>query len=216
MLVYCHRGNNRLTRSIMKQLLEFIPIILFFTVYQFDGETFEIMGWSHTVSGIYTATAVLIVSTLISLPIIWWLTGELEKRLLWTTAALLVFGGATLAFQNELFIQWKPSIFNWGMAIAFGASQVFGSKNFLERLMGAQITLPAKIWGRLCWVWVAHFTLVGILNLVVAYRFEEATWVAYKLWSGIAFTILLMIITTLIMSPWMKNSTPAGDSDVEF
>src|SRR5210317_771101 len=116
MLVYCHRGNNRLTLSIMKQLLEFIPIILFFTVYQFDGETFEIMGWSHTVAGIYTATAVLIVATLISLPIIWWLTGELEKRLLWTTAALLVFGGATLAFQNELFIQWKPSIFNWGMA----------------------------------------------------------------------------------------------------
>lgn len=191
----------------MKQLLEFIPIILFFTVYQFDGETVGILGWTHTIAGIYSATGVLIVSTLVTLPIIYWVSGELEKRLLWTAAAVVVFGGATLAFQNELFIQWKPSIFNWGMALAFGASQVFGSQNFLQRLMGSQIKLPERIWARICWVWVAHFTVVGILNLVVAYRFPEATWVSYKLWSGIVFTVLLMIITTLLMSPWLKNES---------
>ncbi|MEK9927204.1 MAG: inner membrane-spanning protein YciB [Halieaceae bacterium] len=200
----------------MKQLLEFIPIILFFTVYQFDGETVEIMGWTHTIAGIYSATAVLIVSTLISLPIIYWVSGELEKRLLWTAAAVAVFGGATLAFQNELFIQWKPSIFNWGMALAFGASQVFGSQNFLQRLMGQQIKLPDRIWTRICWVWVAHFTIVGILNLVVAYRFPEATWVSYKLWSGIAFTVLLMIITTLLMSPWLKGESEENQTSSEI
>jgi intracellular septation protein len=32
----------------MKQLLEFIPIALFFVVYQLDGETVALGGWTHT------------------------------------------------------------------------------------------------------------------------------------------------------------------------
>ena len=35
----------------MKQLIEFLPIILFFVIYQMDGSTIDIMGWSHTVDG---------------------------------------------------------------------------------------------------------------------------------------------------------------------
>lgn len=188
----------------MKQLAEFIPIIIFFVIYQMDGSTISFMDWSHTVDGIYSATKALLVATFFILPLQWWLTGYLEKRLLWTSAAVFVFGGATLFFKNELFIQWKPTVFNWGMAIAFAVSQFWGDKNLIERLMGSQIQIPRAIWQRVCWVWVAYFSMVGALNLFVAYQFSEATWVSYKMWSFIPLTFFIMVITALIMSPSLK------------
>lgn len=188
----------------MKQLAEFVPIIIFFVIYQMDGSTISFMDWSHTVDGIYSATKALLVATFFILPLQWWLTGYLEKRLLWTSAAVFVFGGATLFFKNELFIQWKPTVFNWGMAIAFGVSQFWGDKNLIERLMGSQIQIPRAIWQRICWVWVAYFSMVGALNLFVAYQFSEATWVSYKMWSFIPLTFFIMVITAIIMSPSLK------------
>ncbi|MDA9579663.1 septation protein IspZ [Luminiphilus sp.] len=188
----------------MKQLAEFVPIIIFFVIYQMDGSTISFMDWSHTVDGIYSATKALLVATFFILPLQWWLTGYLEKRLLWTSAAVFVFGGATLFFKNELFIQWKPTVFNWGMAIAFAVSQFWGDKNLIERLMGSQIQIPRAIWQRVCWVWVAYFSMVGALNLFVAYQFSEATWVSYKMWSFIPLTFFIMVITALIMSPSLK------------
>lgn len=188
----------------MKQLAEFIPIIIFFVIYQMDGSTISFMDWSHTVDGIYSATKALLVATFFILPLQWWLTGYLEKRLLWTSAAIFVFGGATLFFKNELFIQWKPTVFNWGMAIAFAVSQFWGDKNLIERLMGSQIQIPRAIWQRICWVWVAYFSMVGALNLFVAYQFSEATWVSYKMWSFIPLTFFIMVITAIIMSPSLK------------
>ncbi len=201
----------------MKQLLELIPVILFFVVYQMNGETVSLGGFSHTVDGIYTATKVLIVATVLTLPIAWIMERKLEKRLIWTSLAVLIFGGATLLFHDETFIQWKPSVFNWGMAVAFAGSQFIGSKNLLERIMGAHLELPAYIWTRVCWVWVAHFSIVGILNLVVAYNFEEATWVSYKLYSGIGFTLLIMVITALMIGPAVKEDSVKQDvTDSEF
>ena len=197
----------------MKQLIEFLPIILFFVIYQMDGSTLDIMGWSHTVDGIYSATQALMASTVVMLPLLWLVAGELEKRVLWTAAAVLVFGRATLFFRNELFIQWKPTVFNWGMAGAFALSQYWGSQNLLERLMGSQLQVPPRIWRRICWVWVLHFSVVGAMNLFVAYRFSEATWVAYKLWSGFAFTLFIMVVTVAMMGPWLKSQTPGGEEE---
>lgn len=195
----------------MKQLLEFLPVVLFFVVYQMDGKTLSVADWQYTLDGIFSATAVLMAATVVQLLLTWVLTRDLEKRLIWTSLAVLLFGGATLLLRDETFIQWKPTVFNWGMALAFAGSQFIGQRNLLERLMGAHLELPAKLWARICWVWVAHFTVVGILNLVVAYRFEESTWVAYKLYSGIGFTVVIMIITAIMMGPALKPENTGGD-----
>lgn len=201
----------------MKQLMEFLPVVLFFVVYQMDGDTVSVGNWSHQVDGIFSATAVLMAATALQVALSWLLFRELEKRLLWTGLAVIIFGSATLLLRDETFIQWKPTVFNWGMALAFAGSQFIGARNLLERLMGAHLALPARIWSRLCWIWVAHFSVVGALNLVVAYRFEEATWVAYKLYSGIGFTVLIMIITALVIGPWIKqDSTQRDVADSEF
>lgn len=189
----------------MKQLLEFLPIALFFAVYQLDGKTVSLSDWTYQFDGIFSATTVLIVATALQLLLTWLLTRQLDKRLLWTGIAVSVFGGATLLFRNELFIQWKPTVFNWGMALAFTGSQLFGEQNFLERLLGSQVSVPRAIWRRVCWVWIVQFTVVGALNIYVAYNYTEAVWVSYKLYSAIGFTLLLTIATAIMMAPWIRE-----------
>ena len=196
----------------MRQLLEFVPIALFFIVYQMDGDTVSLYGWSHTVDGIFTATAVLMIATVIQVLATWALTRQLEKRLLWVGLAACGFGAATLLLRNEMFIMWKPTIFNWVLAFVFGASQFIGQRNLMERTLGSQIQLPHRIWTRLNLLWVAHFSVVGALNLVVAYGYSEATWVSYKMYSAILFTILLTGLTALIVAPHLKEQ-PANNQE---
>ncbi|PLW69750.1 septation protein A [Pseudohalioglobus lutimaris] len=194
----------------MKQLAEFVPIALFFIVYQLNGEAVSLGDWRYTFDGIYSATAVLMAATLVQVALTYAITREFEKRAVWMLLAVCVFGGATLILRNELFIQWKPTIFNWALAIAFGASQFIGEKNLMERTLGSQIRLPKPVWTRLNLLWVSNFAIVGALNLVVAYGFSEATWVSYKLYSAIGFTLALTVLTALLISPHLKEENPQG------
>jgi intracellular septation protein len=189
----------------MKQIAEFIPIALFFIVYQFDGQSISLFGWHYQFDGIYSATAVLMIATVLQVVFTYALTRRFEKRLMWLAAAVLVFGGATLFFHNQMFIQWKPTIFNWALALAFGLSQFIGEKNLMQRTLGSQIHLPRPIWTKLNLLWTANFTIVGGLNLFVAYGFSEATWVSYKMYSAIGFTLVLTILTAVLISPHLKE-----------
>jgi intracellular septation protein len=189
----------------MKQLAEFVPIALFFIVYQLKGQSVSLGGWEYSFDGIFSATAVLMIATVAQVAITYAITRKFEKRLLWLLLAVVVFGGATLIFRNQMFIQWKPTIFNWALALAFGASQFIGDKNLMERTLGSQIHLPKLVWTRLNLLWVTNFAIVGGLNLVVAYGFSEDTWVSYKLYSAIGFTLVLTILTALLISPHMKE-----------
>jgi len=196
----------------MKQLAEMIPIVLFFIAYQMKGTTVSLGDWSHTFDGIFSATAVLIIATTLQVILTWIITRELEKRLLWLLAAVCVFGGATLLFRDQTFIFWKPTVFNWALALVFGVSGFIGERNLMERTLGAQIHLPKPIWSRLLWLWVTNFTVVGALNLVVAYHYGEAIWVSYKLYSAIGFTLLLTLLTALIIAPHIHDED-AGPGD---
>jgi len=189
----------------MKQIAEFIPIALFFIVYQLDGKSVSMGDWTYHFDGIYSATAVLMAATVLQVLLTFALTRKFEKRLMWLASAVLVFGGATLFFHNQMFIQWKPTIFNWALALAFGASQFIGDRNLMQRTLGGQLHLPKAVWTRLNLLWTTNFFIVGGLNLYVAYGFSEATWVSYKLYSAIGFTVVLTILTALLISPHLKD-----------
>ena len=189
----------------MKQLAEFVPIVLFFIVYQMKGTSVELGGWSHTLDGIFSATAVLMAATLLQVVISYVISRRLEKRQMWLLLAVLIFGGATLFFRNQMFIQWKPTIFNWALALAFGASQFIGKKNLMQRTLGSQLQLPHVAWRRLNLVWTANFAIVGALNLYVAYYYSEDTWVSYKLYSAIGFTLVLTLLSAFLISPHLKD-----------
>jgi intracellular septation protein len=198
----------------MRQLLEFLPLVLFFGAYQMNGDTVAVGNWSHTFDGIFSATAVLMVSTVV----VWLLCSALAKkndrRMMWMAVAVVIFGAATLILRDQRFIQWKPTVFNWVLAAVFLGSQYIGERNLLQRLLGSQLSLTRKVWSRLNVLWIGNFTLVGALNLFVAYQYEEAFWVSYKLYSSIGFTVILMLLTIVIVAPHLKDQDTA-DGDHE-
>jgi intracellular septation protein len=176
----------------MKILLDFLPVIVFFAVYKFTND-------------ILLATAVLIPATLLQMLYSWKVQGKIEKMQLVTLVLVVLLGGATLAFQDKAFIQWKPTIVNWLFAVGFLATQFIGDKTVVERLMGSSMELPKAIWSRLNLAWVVFFIAVGFVNLYVAYNFSEEIWVDFKLFGMLGLTILFIIIQGLYIAKHAKE-----------
>jgi intracellular septation protein len=78
-------------------------------------------------------------------------------------------------------------------------------RNFIQSLMGAQIELPQDIWGRLLHAWALFFTLMGFINLWVAYNFDTDTWVSYKLFGGLGLMLVFVLLQGVFLSRYMKE-----------
>lgn len=167
----------------MKQLSEFIPIILFFIAYKFYD--------------IYVATGVVIIATTIQVAITWFVYKKVEKMQWITLGLIIVMGGLTIYLQDENFIKWKLTIIEWLFGIVFLGSQFIGKKTLVERMMGANIHLPAPIWGRLNLLWSLFFIAVGSLNLYIMYNYNTDQWVNFKTF-GVPGLMVIFIVLQMI------------------
>jgi intracellular septation protein len=176
----------------MKLLFEFFPVVLFFIAYKFFD--------------IYVATGVIIVATFLQVAVSWYSTRKVAAMQLATLAIIIVFGGLTLLLQNEQFIKWKPTVINWLFGAAFLASQFFGKRTVIERLMGGNLSLPKPVWLRLNLFWVLFFFCMGGTNLYVMSHFDIDTWVNFKLFGMLGLTVVFIMIQALYISRYMKES----------
>jgi intracellular septation protein len=181
----------------MKLFFDFLPILLFFVAYK--------------TSGIYVATAVAIAASLILVAYTWLRTRKVEPMQLVSLGLIVVFGGATLWLQNPLFIMWKPSILYVLFAATFLGSQFIGDKTLVERMMGSLMSAPKAIWQRVNIAWVSFFIVLAGLNLYVAYNFDEATWVNFKLFGLMGITLVFMLAQGL----WLAKHATMIDNAAE-
>lgn len=193
----------------MKLFFDFLPIVLFFIAYKFGGGIYEWDGQEYDIKGIYVATAVMIIATVIQTSINWLLHRKVEKSHMITLVLVLVLGGATLWLQNPDFIKWKPTAVNWLFALAFVAAQVFTDKSLLERMMSEHIQLPTAVWFKLNVAWVLFFIGSGIANLYVAFNFDENTWVNFKLFGLLGLTVIFIIGQSIYLA---KHAVEVPDS----
>lgn len=177
----------------MKLFFDFLPIILFFIAYKYGGGTYSWGDHQYDIQGIYMATAVMIIASIIQTGVMWFRHRRVEKSHLITLILVLILGGATLWLQNPDFIKWKPTAVNWLFALAFLGAHFFTDKSLLERLMAEHITLPTVIWSRLNTAWVIFFIGSGVANLYVAFNFDEATWVNFKLFGLLGLTLIFVV-----------------------
>lgn len=183
----------------MKLLFDFLPIVLFFIAYK--------------MADIYVATGVLIVVTLAQTGWIWIRQRRIEKLPLFTAGLVLVLGSATLLLQDPLFVKWKPTVVNWLFAVAFVGSYFIGQKTLLERMMGEQLELPAPIWVKLTLAWAIFFFAMGVVNLYVAFTFDENTWVNFKLFGMLGLTFVFILAQGVYMNRHHKlDDTPSKES----
>ena len=169
----------------MKQLFEFIPVILFFITYKFYD--------------IYVATAVIIVATIIQVGISWFINKKVETMQWITLGLIVVMGGATIYLQDEQFIKWKLTIIEWLFGLAFLGSHFFAKKTFVERMMGANLELPANIWKRLNLLWALFFISVGFINIYVMQNYSTDDWVTFKTFGVPGLMIVFIIVQMLLI-----------------
>jgi intracellular septation protein len=180
----------------MKLLIDFFPIILFFVAFK--------------VAGIYIATGVAIVATIAQIVWLRHRHGKVEPMQWVSLGVIVLFGGATIALQNETFIKWKPTVLYWLMAGTLAAGQLLFRKNLLKTLMGSQMELPDAAWRVTNWSWIVFFALMGVLNLWVAYNFETDTWVNFKLFGGLGLMALFVIGQALYLGRYLKTDQVPG------
>ncbi|WP_310637693.1 inner membrane-spanning protein YciB [Delftia acidovorans] len=130
--------------------------------------------------GIYTATAVAIVATIAQIAYLRVRHGKVEPMQWVSLGVIVLFGGATLLAHNDTFIKWKPTVLYWLMGSALLIGQLVFRKNLLRSVMGA-------------------------LNLVIAYRFDTDTWVNFKLFGGMGLMLVFVIGQAIYMSRFMQE-----------
>lgn len=163
----------------MQLLFDFLPIVVFFVVFKLQD--------------IYTATAAIMVVMSMQVAYQWLRHRKVSNMLFASTVLVLAFGAATLILRNPLFIQWKPTILYWLFAAVFLGSQFIGKKSMCERIMGEAIELEPAFWRQLNLLWAANFALLGAANIYVVYNFDEATWVNFKLYGTLGFTLVTVV-----------------------
>lgn len=174
----------------MKLFLDFLPVFLFFI--------------SYNLADIYVATAVAITATTLVL-FYTWFNGKLHL-VQWINFSLIATLGCTAIWlHDETLIKCKTTVIYWLLAISFLLSNRIRKKNLVKVMLSHYIRLPNILWQRLNVIWIIFFSMVGLINLLVAYYFDTDTWVSFKLFGGLGFTALLLLAHGIYISRYLSH-----------
>lgn len=175
----------------MKFLFDIFPVILFFVAYK--------------LTDIFIATGVAIAATFAQIAVVWARKRAVDNMLWVSLAIIVVFGGATLLFRDELFIKWKPTVLYWLFAGVLLVSQAAFRKNLIRAMMSAQVSLPEPVWVRLNTSWIGFFVVMGVLNLIVAFQFSTDTWVNFKLFGSTGLMLLFVLGQAFVLAKYVDD-----------
>jgi len=214
----------------MRRLFDFLPAILFFAALRYAQEHKEwaaavatsVLGlWvAGTSIGMNEAPVLLAVAATVLLTVaqaawLMWRGRRVDIALWFALALVVLLGGATLYFHGQSFHKWKPSVLYWAMGLTFWLSQLLFGKNLPRVLMGDQMQLPARVWHRLNFAWVAFFALMGLLNLWVAHGFSTATWVDFSLFGGIGLVLAFTVAQGLFLGRYLRNGAGSNEASAD-
>jgi len=181
----------------MQLIADYFPLILFFLAFKWQG--------------IMVATAVAIAASIAQIAWFKW-KGKVSAVHWLSLVIIVVFGGATLILQDEVFIKWKPTVLYGAFgAILAGGKLIFG-RDLIAYLL-KDITLPPVIWSRVTWSWTAFFAAMAVLNWYVAFHFRldlpkeirTDTWVNFKVWGGIGLFLVFALAQGLMLARYVSE-----------
>lgn len=200
----------------MKILFDLFPVILFFATFKYSEKNPEFAAtWVGTLlnsatvdlkmAPILLATVVVIAATIGQIIWVRLRHGKVDKMLWISLGLVVVFGGMTLAFQDESFIKWKPTILYWVFAASMAFSAVVLKKNAIKAMLGEQMVLPEDVWQKVNFSWISFFSGMGFLNLYIAYNFETDVWVNFKLFGGMGLLLVFVIAQGMMLSKYVEE-----------
>lgn len=168
----------------LKPLLDFGPLLVFFVVN---------LKW-----GILPATAALVPLSVVALLASWRLEGQVSRLALYSTVALVVFGGTTLLLGDESFVKIKVTVIYalFGGVLAFG---LLRKKSLLKDLLGQNLNLTDAGWYLLTIRFALFFFALAGLNEVLRRQLSNEAWGTFKVFGVTGMTFLFMVLQVPLM-----------------
>jgi intracellular septation protein len=175
----------------MKLLFDVFPALVFFIFYKI---------WD-----IYAATLALIIVSLLQVAYTLIRHRKIDFLQAIVCVLILIFGTATILLKDSVFLQWKVSIANWILGLAFLGSGVFTKTPLIQKLLNQAMELPSPLWKKLNTFWGVYFLLIGVLNLIIAKLFSLNAWVNFKVFGILGLTVIFVILQSIYLHQQLKN-----------
>jgi intracellular septation protein len=176
----------------LKTGLELGPILAFFVAYVWlKDRVFSIGGTEY--DGFIVVTAGFIPVFLVSIGILWALTGHLSKMQAMTAVLITGFGGLSIWFNDPKFFKMKPTIIYLLFGGILGAGLLQG-RSYLQTVMDTVMPLTHEGWMILTRRLMLFFFGLAALNEIIWRTQSEEIWVYFKTF-GLTAAIFVFFIT---------------------
>jgi intracellular septation protein len=173
-------------KSFYKLLIDIGPLAVFFIFY--------------TRSGLQASILPFMVATVIAVLLSYILEKKIPIMPTVGAGIVLLFGGLTIYFDNDIFFKMKPTIINVLFAvILYGGILI--NKPLLKYLLGAALKLEETGWKILTQRWIGFFIALAVLNEIVWRTQSTDVWVNFKVFGILPITFIF----TMTQFPLIKK-----------
>ena len=173
-------------KSVYKLLIDIGPLAVFFIFY--------------TRSGLQASILPFMVATVIAVLFSYILEKKIPIMPTVGAGIVLLFGGLTIYFDNDVFFKMKPTIINLLFAvILYGGILI--NKPLLKYLLGAALKLEEVGWKILTQRWIGFFIALAVLNEIVWRTQSTDVWVNFKVFGILPITFIF----TMTQFPLIKK-----------
>ncbi|TXC69026.1 septation protein IspZ [Sphingorhabdus soli] len=170
-------------------LIDFGPLLVFFLVFKFSDSDDAFGPTTAAIKG----TVAFMVAIVIAVAVSKWKLNRVSP-MLWLSAILvLFFGGLTIYFHSEKFIQIKPTIIYVFFAVILGIGWLRGKPLLKYLLQAAYDGLDESGWMLLSRNWALFFAGMAVTNEVLRQAFDFDTWLTIKVWGITAASMVFAI-----------------------
>ena len=165
-------------KSISKLIIDIGPLAVFFIFY--------------TRGNLQSAIIPLMIATVIAVLFSYIMEKKIPIMPTVGAGIILLFGGLTIYFDNEVFFKMKPTIINIIFGIILYIGQIM-NKPLLKYLLGGTLKLQNKGWSILTTRWIGFFIALAILNEIIWRTQTTDLWVNFKVFGILPITFIFTL-----------------------
>ncbi len=181
----------------LRPATDYGPIAVFFVAY--------------VLADLLWATGALMAATAAALGVSLAVARRVPLMPLITAGVVAVFGGLTLALQDETFIKMKPTIVQVLFAAILLGGLAFG-RPLLKPLMGAAWAMDDRGWHKLTLRFALFFLAMAALNEAVWRTQSTDVWVSFKVFGILGLTLVFALAQTPLMRRHHREGESAAGS----